>query len=118
MENKKEILFVDDKFKLDNLKSILPPDAYIEYQQYLKKYKGSDEHPINDPKVAKFKTQLIDKYQIRPNKLFTTDWGHYSVLTARCIKPHMIPSDIIILFDGDWYDLDQLEQVKAAAELD
>lgn len=93
---------------INKLAEIMPPEAHRQYMRYLK-HNGGDTEAINDPKVATFKTRLIDKYQIRPSAQFMTKWGHYSVLTARCVAQRLMPVDVKVLYGGDVHSVEDYQ---------
>lgn len=77
------LLVNDESIVLEDLYLVMPPEAVIEYTQYLDQYDGGDTPAYDDAEVAQFKINLIDKYQIRPHEAFTTNFGHYSIQTCR-----------------------------------
>ena len=105
-------LYIDDEKILPRLKLAIGEQAYQEYLQFLHNNDGADELPINNNDVAAFKTDLIDRYRIKPNKMFKTEFGHYSILTARCVgKLDII--NIQGIYDGEIMDLNVLSAYLA-----
>ena len=99
----------------ERLKKVLPSEAFDIYVRYAEE--NGDTQAIDDPLVGKFKTDLIDKFKIRPSPLFMTSWGHYSVLTARCVAGSLDPVDIKIFYEDEFHDISKLDIVKLAMDM-
>jgi len=113
-----DALIIGDYHEPEDLQKIMPQQAYKRYLRYLEQNDGGDELAINDERVARFKVGLIDRYKIRPHPEFTADWGHYSVLTARCAVARLAPTDVEVYYDGEYFDPDDAEIVQLASELE
>jgi hypothetical protein len=101
--------------QFENLRKVLPSEAFDIYVRYVEE--NGDTEAINDPLVGKFKTDLIDKFKIRPSPLLMTSWGHYSVLTARCVASSLNPVDIKIFYEDEFHDISKLDIVKLAMDM-
>ena len=81
-----DALVIGEFRDISSLSKIMPPQAVQEYTQFIHENDG-DELAVNDPLVAKFKTDLIDKYQIAPNADWLVDVFRYNLLTCRVKEP-------------------------------
>lgn len=100
----------------ENVRKVMPPEAVEQYMAFLSN-RDYDELPIDNDEVAVFKVGLIDKYKIRPSKLFKVSHMHAKLDTARHVGP-LQPKLIEIWFENELYQLDQRHIVDAALAMD
>ncbi len=117
-----DALVIYDQEDIIRLRKIMPQKAFVEYTQYLKKFGGNDvtEASNNDEALEfarKFKTALIDKYQIRPHPEFTVAWVRYDIPTARCIETKLMPTEIQILFDDELYSEEEFKILEISGDM-